>query len=407
MIFERTEPAGSEPALGGPCMSRRRDEPRSPRSRTTRERQRRRQEERLEARRARHRDQQDWTWSQTYGPDDDEADLPQAQQAGVSPRERAYREARKAANARIGFMAHLIPYLAVNGFLLLIAGPRAAFWTAVPWGLGLGLHYFFALVVPDLRKRWIHDQVDQRVGHDVTRERVQLEGQQSKRVEELSASIAHEIRNPITAAKSLVQQMGEDPAAGENVEYANVALEELERVERSISHLLKFARDEDVDLREVHMAEVVESALETFRDRLETLGVVVHQDVQGAGAMRGDPEKLRRVIINLVGNALDAFAEGHTEHPALNVQAGENLAGTEVWIRVKDNGPGMEPERLTRIFSPFYTSKETGTGLGLAISKKVVDAHGGSIEAHSDPGSGTEFVLTFPKEIREPQESRS
>ena len=57
----------------------------------------------------------------------------------------------------------------------------------------------------------------------------------------------------------------------------------------------------------------------------------------------------------------------------------------------------MEPARLQRIFSPFYTSKSSGTGLGLAISKKVVDAHGGSIEAHSQPGAGTEFVLTFPK----------
>ncbi|MBW2395111.1 MAG: HAMP domain-containing histidine kinase, partial [Deltaproteobacteria bacterium] len=138
-----------------------------------------------------------------------------------------------------------------------------------------------------------------------------------------------------------------------------------------------------------------------FRDRLQTLGITVELDVEGVGPMRGDPEKLRRVIINLIGNSLDAFAEAHTEHPILVIQAGENLAGTEIWLRVKDNGPGMEPERLTRIFSPFYTSKETGTGLGLAISKKVVDAHGGSIEAHSDPGNGTEFVLTFPKEIRE------
>ena len=67
-------------------------------------------------------------------------------------------------------------------------------------------------------------------------------------------------------------------------------------------------------------------------------------------------------------------------------------------MRVRDNGPGMDPERLTRIFNPFYTSKSGGTGLGLAISKKVVDAHGGAIEAHAAPGSGTEFVLTFPKD---------
>jgi signal transduction histidine kinase len=353
--------------------------------RALREERRRWQEQVRQQHRAQH-------WMTTTDDGDDEQP-----DEDLTPRERAYRDARRAANARIGFLAHFVPYAAVNSFLLLVAGPRAAFWVAVPWGFGLALHYFFAIVAPDLRNRWIEQEVDTRVGADVSREKVALEGQQAKRIEELSASIAHEIRNPITAAKSLVQQMGEDPAANDNVEYANVALEELDRVERSISHLLRFARDEDIEIREIHMAEVVTSALETFRDRLHDLGVTVQQDVQAAGVMRGDPEKLRRVIINLVGNALDAFADAHTADPTIHVQAGENLAGSEVWVRVRDNGPGMEPERLTKIFSPFYTSKASGTGLGLAITKKVVDAHGGSIEAHSDPGQGTEFVLTFPK----------
>jgi signal transduction histidine kinase len=103
------------------------------------------------------------------------------------------------------------------------------------------------------------------------------------------------------------------------------------------------------------------------------------------------------VIINLVSNALDALEEAGIPEPQLRILTGENLAGTEVWVRVCDNGPGIDPETLHKIFSPFYTSKSNGTGLGLAISKKLVDAHGGSIEAESQPGQGTEFVLTFPK----------
>ena len=121
----------------------------------------------------------------------------------------------------------------------------------------------------------------------------------------------------------------------------------------------------------------------------------------------GVPDKLRRVIINLLGNALDAFEEREVVSPRLQIASGENLAGTEVWIRVKDNGPGIEAERLDKIFSPFYTSKSSGTGLGLAISKKLVDAHGGSIEAHSAPGSGTEFVLTFPRQGAEAPERQT
>jgi len=77
--------------------------------------------------------------------------------------------------------------------------------------------------------------------------------------------------------------------------------------------------------------------------------------------------------------------------------AGENLAGTEVWIRVRDNGPGIPEAAQSEVFSPFYTSKAGGNGLGLAISKKVVDAHGGAIEVDSKPGQGCEFTVTFPK----------
>jgi signal transduction histidine kinase len=313
----------------------------------------------------------------------------------LSPEEKAYREARAAANQRIGFMSHAIAYGSVCFFLLFVAGFRPAMIVALAWGIGLAVHGFGALVAPKMRRRIIEREVGQRLGPDVHRERRTMETAQAHRVEELAAGVAHEIRNPITAAKSLVQQMGEDPQAGENVEYANVALAELERVEKSISHLLRFAREEEMEVTDVRLTDVVEGALDTFRDRLATIDV--DRDIHGHAVMRGDPEKLRRVLINLVGNALDAFEEAGTPHPELHVTAGENLAGTEVWVRLKDNGPGMEPERLSKIFSPFYTSKTGGTGIGLAISKKVVDAHGGSIEAHSAPGAGTEFVLTFPK----------
>ena len=75
---------------------------------------------------------------------------------------------------------------------------------------------------------------------------------------------------------------------------------------------------------------------------------------------------------------------------------GENLAGTDVWVRIADNARGIDDETRERIFDPFYTSRENGTGLGLALCRKIVDAHGGTIELESAPGEGTEFVLTFP-----------
>jgi two-component system sensor histidine kinase HydH len=324
----------------------------------------------------------------------------------LTPEERALREARLEANRRIGFFAHLVPYLAVVTFLLLVAGFRAAFIVALAWGIGLATHWFGALVAPRLRKQIIEREVRKRVADNVTRERRTLVDAHTRHVEELAAGVAHEIRNPITAAKSLVQQMGEDPTANDNVEYANVALAELERVEKSISHLLRFAREEDVSLAELRLDEVVDSALETLRDRIQGLGVTVERDVAALNGIRGDAEKLRRVVINLFGNALDAFAESGTPGPRLEITAGSNLAGNEAWLRVRDNGPGMEAEKLERIWSPFYTSKQSGTGLGLALSRKVIEAHHGSIEASSEPGHGTEVVVTLPRRAAVPEPTR-
>jgi polar amino acid transport system substrate-binding protein len=283
--------------------------------------------------------------------------------------------------------------------LVFVAGLRGAFYTAFGWGIFVVLHYFFAMVFPGLRLRFIEHEVSREVGQSATRERRSLADRHARSLEQLSASIAHEIRNPITAAKSLVQQMGEDPSSSANVEYAGVALEELDRVERSISHLLRFAREEEIRVEELSILDVVDSALETFRDRVERLGVELRQEVDSQGWMEGDREKIRRVLINIVGNALDALESSDLPAPEIVVSAGENLAGTEVWIRVRDNGPGIAPEALREIFSPFYTSKASGNGLGLAISKKLVDAHGGSIETESAPGEGTQFLLTFPKRM--------
>ena len=267
----------------------------------------------------------------------------------------------------------------------------------VVWGIKLGRKYFDLAVEPGLRERIIEDEVQKQVHVNVSREKVSLEGEHSRDMEQLSASIAHEIRNPITAAKSLVQQMSEEPNSLDNSEYARVAVAELERVERSISHLLRFARDEDMRVADVLMVDVLESALETFRDRAAREGVEITRNFDTDGRVEADPDKLRRVIINLVGNVIDAMSEASVEHPRLDVSMGENLAGTEVWVRLKDNGSGIPDELREKIFSPFVTSKSGGTGLGLPITKKLVEGHGGSIELVSEPGQGTEFVLTIPK----------
>jgi len=328
--------------------------------------------------------------------DERDADFDDFEEDGVSPEERALRAAHSAAERKTQLAGDVLWFLGVTT-LLLIFIPPLGFIVMLCWGLKVGKEVYELEVEPRLRKRFVQQEVEKQVHASLSRQRQVLEGEHAQSLEHLSASIAHEIRNPITAAKSLVQQMGETPRAKENVEYARVALEELQRVERSVSHLLRFAREEETGIAELNMADVVESALESFRDRVQRSGIALEYRIDCDGRMVGDAEQLRRVLINLVGNAIDALDESNSPDPRVDVHMGENLAGSEVWVQIKDNGPGIDRELLAKMFSPFYTSKANGTGLGLAICKKLVDAHGGAIEVTSEPGAGAEFLLTLPK----------
>jgi signal transduction histidine kinase len=340
-------------------------------------------------RRSRRRPRRGWCgWQEWEERPDRRARSGRSQDRPLSVEERAERKVQLTGELiRFGLVAlALVVFVPPIGIIVLLC-----------WGYPLGRRAYRHWFEPRLRERFIREEVEQQVHASLSHERRELEGDHARSVEQLSASIAHEIRNPITAAKSLVQQMEEDPTAVENVEYARVALEELQRVERSISHLLRFARDEEMSLGEVRMSEVIDSAVETFRDRLERSGIELERRLDCEGALEGDAEQLRRVTINLVGNAVEALEESGTPRPRVLMELGENLAGTEVWMRVSDNGPGLDPEARGKLFSPFYTSKEAGTGLGLGICKKLVEAHRGSIEVASDPGSGAAFVVTLPK----------
>jgi two-component system sensor histidine kinase HydH len=315
---------------------------------------------------------------------------------GLSHSERDLRAAHAEAERKTKLAGDVLWFVVVSALLLRFL-PPIGIVVFIVWGLKLGKRWYRREFEPRLRRRFVVQEVEKKVHATLSQQRRALEGEHSRSLEQLSASIAHDIRNPITAAKSLVQQMGERPGAPENAEYARVALDELRRVERSVSHLLRFARDEEVCFAELRMADVVESALESFRDRAERLGIDVDRQVDCEAQLLGDAEQLRRVVINLVGNAFDALDETATVDPRIVVHLGENLAGTEVWLRIEDNGPGIDDATRARMFDPFFTSKANGTGLGLAICKKIVEAHDGRIEESSPPGGGAGFLLTFPK----------
>lgn len=317
----------------------------------------------------------------------------------LTEEERVFRNAKRRADQKISLTRAAVRAGLIT-IPLLIFLPFAGVISFLYFGVDLGRRAFRLLYEPQLRERFLQDEVQRQVVTRVRSERQNLEGEHHRSLEQLSASIAHEIRNPITAAKSLLQQMGEDPESEDREEYARVALGELERVERSITHLLRFAREEDTRIERIELEDVLESAIETFRDRCARGGFEIKRNYDRVGSFDGDPEQLRRVVINLISNAIDAVEAARIETPELRVSMGENLAGNEIWLRISDNGLGMDDQTRAQIFDPFFTSREEGTGLGLALCRKIIDEHGGRIEVDSEPGRGTEFVISLPKEGR-------
>jgi signal transduction histidine kinase len=316
----------------------------------------------------------------------------------------AYRRARQRAAAEAGFYVHLMWYGLVIGLLFwinVLTGSAYLWflWPAAFWGFGV-ISHFTAVY----GWRWIHQRVfvpaiEREVRREVQQEKEVLRTEKQASLDELTASFAHEIRNPIAAARSLVQQMGEDPTSTENVEYAHVALDELARVERSVSHLLKFAKEEDYHFENVNLAGVLDGALQQMRSKLEANAVTVSRSYLNGPVVRADADKLRQVFSNVIDNAIDAMADVKSDRRielAIQHVPGQNgRAGMGV-VRLRDNGCGIPDDRIAKIFNPFYTSKPNGTGLGLGIAKKVLDAHRGTIELSSHVGEGTEFRVSLP-----------
>jgi signal transduction histidine kinase len=301
--------------------------------------------------------------------------------------------ARRRAAAETGFYVHVATYVGVIALLALINLMTTWYpwflWPALGWGFGLFSHWMGVFGSRALKARYF----DPAVERELQREKVVMQTEKQASLDELSSTIAHEIRNPIAAAKSLVQQMGEDPQSVENVEYAKVALDELDRVERRIAHLLKFAKEEDYVMAPANLAAVVDSALTQMRGKLDAARVAAVRNYIAGPTVVADAEKLKQVFANVLDNAIDAF-DGVAENRRIELFI-EN-GGNDAVVRVRDNGCGIPPEKLSRIFNPFFTTKEKGTGLGMAISKKIVEAHAGTMDVASEVGRGTEFLVSLP-----------
>jgi PAS domain S-box-containing protein len=229
-----------------------------------------------------------------------------------------------------------------------------------------------------------------------TSERLTLAGR-------LSATIAHEIRNPLDTVTNLVYLLQhEEKSNAAATQYLEMASEELTRIAQITSQLLTFHRESRSPVS-VSLNEVLESVLVLFSPQIKQNHIVVNRRFETDRSVRGFPGELRQVFSNLVGNAMEAIASGgqlvlHTRESSM----ASDPSRRGIRVTVLDNGSGIPPGVRKNLFAPFYTTKgEKGTGLGLWISRGIVEKHEGTIHVAStsrNGRSGTAFSVFLPYE---------
>jgi two-component system NtrC family sensor kinase len=221
-------------------------------------------------------------------------------------------------------------------------------------------------------------------------------------VGEVAASIAHEINNPLYAARNSLYLVEQDllPDAPPR-SFLSIAQLELGRIARIISRMRDFYRPSRTELEPTDVNAVIVETIELVQTHLRHGNITVIADLAAdLPTIVAHTDQLRQVALNLMLNACDAMPAGGTlrvttQHlPALPDQE------AAIIIRVADTGVGIPPEHQPHVFEPFYTTKPQGTGLGLAISAHIITQHGGQIEVESTVGAGTTFTITLPLTLR-------
>jgi two-component system sensor histidine kinase HydH len=249
---------------------------------------------------------------------------------------------------------------------------------------------------PDLHRqmRGIIEEIGRVIDQLEQREREVVRAEQLAAVGQIAAGVAHELRNPLTSIKMLVQVGREgNPPAGLAPDDLRVVEQQARRMEQTIQTFLDFARPPRTEQRRADITEVVRRAIVLVEGRARRQKVTLHALLPEEPIyLKIDADQVQQVLVNLLLNALDALPRGGTVRVEIETTEGK------VAVSVRDSGAGISARIRPRLFEPFVSSKENGLGLGLSICKRLIEAHGGSIHGENDDNGGAAFTFTLPLE---------
>jgi two-component system sensor histidine kinase PilS (NtrC family) len=233
-------------------------------------------------------------------------------------------------------------------------------------------------------------------------EELHLRAERLEAVAELSASLAHEIKNPLASIRSSVEQLSRSKRSNADEKFlAGLIVRESDRLSRLLSEFLDFTRVRVTEYRALDLRAVAGAAVRLVRAHPDCAGDVLIEVSGSASPMEGDEDLLHRVVSNLVLNAVQAGGAGvrvqvRTARPKADDLPPGIAVDNPIVLEVSDNGPGIPEDVRERLFQPFVTGRKGGTGLGLAIVQRAVAAHRGMVLVESAPGRGTTFTVYFP-----------
>lgn len=231
------------------------------------------------------------------------------------------------------------------------------------------------------------------IGRDITEKKLAEErlvrSEKLSVIGELAASVAHEIRNPLTSLKGFVQFIR--PFDQKNDRYYEIMLSELERINEIVSELLLLAKPQKVNFSKTDVSNTIEHVISLLETQANMVNVNINFYKVHSPTINCEENQIKQLLINIIKNAIEASSNGGTVDVILDV----NSDGMTV-IRVIDSGEGISEQDKNRLGEPFYSSKENGTGLGLTVSFKIIEQHGGDISYSSEPNKGTTATILLP-----------